>query len=152
MAGSRFFSRSQTSTKTTQPHRSIRSLCAQLVARGKSEWVTALPRANRSWLQGFFQSHVQLPGNPTGTSIRRTTIGPIEVAKAQKRSLAPGTTGELFCTARHLDVRLPTREARPGTAGRTDADQAGQSKRRGRLRPGTSVHADDPRAYRTAVG
>ncbi len=51
-----------------------------------------------------------------------------------------------------LSVRMSTREAGPDTARRTDAHQAGQSKRRDRLRLGTSVHADDPSAYRTPVG
>src|SRR5216683_7097204 len=121
------------------------------MARGVASRLAALQRTDSPRIQGFPQSYVQLPGHPANTSIRRTKIDPIEAAKAQKRPLATCAAGKLLCTASHLAVCLSTREAGPDAARRTDAHQAGQSKRRDRLRLGTSFHANDPRAYGTTI-
>jgi hypothetical protein len=123
-----------------------------VVARGKPEWVTALPRTDLSWLQRFIQSHVQLSGYLADTSIRLIQVDPIETASAQEHPFVACTAGKLLGTASHLVVCVSTREAGREAASRTGADQAGQSKRRDRLQVGPSVHAHDLGAGRTAVG
>src|SRR6266566_503523 len=62
-----------------------------MVARGVSQWLTALERTKSSRLQGFIQSHVRLSCDLANTSIRLTQADPIKTAKAQECSspLAP---------------------------------------------------------------
>jgi hypothetical protein len=77
------------------------------------------------------------PSKPQGRKHTPSLPAPLENFSAQRASLS---------------VYLSAREVRREAARRAGTDQAGQSKRRGRLLLDTNIHADDPRAYRTAVG
>lgn len=59
--------------------------------------------------------------------------------KPQEYSLFASTSGELLCPACHPAVWVSTRKAGRDAEARTEAHQAGQSKRRDCLRPGTSL-------------
>src|SRR5260221_10823925 len=152
MVAQRLLSRSQAAAQTAQPHRSIRPLCAPMVARGKSPWGTALPRSDLSWLQRLIQSHVQLLGELADTSSTLIQVVSIEIAGAQERPLITCATGKFLCTACHLAVCVSTGEAGRDTARRTGAHQACQPKCRYRLLLGASCPAYDPRTDGTAVG
>jgi hypothetical protein len=71
----------------------------------------------------------------------------------RKSVLASPAPLENFSAQRaSLSVCVSTREVRREAASRTSTDQAGQSKCRDCLPLGTSVYADDPSTYGTAVG
>jgi transposase len=83
----------------------------RLVARGQPEWVTALPRTDLSWLQGFIQSHVQLPGDLANPSVTLIQVVSSETAKAQEHPFVTCAAGKLLCAACHLAVCTSTRRA-----------------------------------------
>lgn len=85
---------------------------------------------------------------------QRPSLG-VTPSKAQKQKsvLVEPSPRENFSAQRaSLSVCVSTREVRREAASRTGTDQAGQPKRRDRLRLGTSVLANDAGADGTAVG
>ena len=77
---------------------------------------------------------------------------PLEAAQTEEGPGVTGTTAKLLGPARHLAVCVSPREAGRGTAPGAGLDPTSQSHCRGRLPPGTSVYADDPRADRAPTG